>query len=345
MSLLRNYLNINLLIYIILLLSHTSFAQDDQEWINVHLIDTVNYTGFSSNESNNRIYPPSNLFDGQLHTCWVSESSSQNSSLFVKLTTTEPVIHIFAGYGKNNRLYYANSRPKKLRITPLYGINPDGFVSENGALYKSLKSTYSQEVELLDSFGVQSINLKYEHSAIQNLRKYAWLFYKNHFEVPVADSGLILQIEIIETTMGNKYDDVCISELFFSDRLVSQNQPKNIVSDIYLNDQENTLFIKDTENKEIQIYRDTSSVLQLMESSENKKWAILVEMPASIEGRAETNYLLVDLVNRELVNSKLEKYNPNFLSGSMIYFEKGRGDQLLLNYTSKLGDYEQIELW
>lgn len=321
------------------------FSQDTEEWFNVHLIDTMSYTSFSSNEASNPTYPLSNLFDGQLHSCWVAGSSDQNSTWYVKLTDAEPLIHIFAGYGKSKQLYHANSRPKELKISILYGINPDGFASENGALYKSLKSSYYQVVELYDTFGVQSISLNYEPADIQDIRERAWLFYKDHFELPFADSGIILQFEITKTTKGHKYDDVCISELFFSGRMVSHKQPKNNIKEIYLNDQENALFIKDSEEKEIKIYEDEYAVLQLMETSENNKWAILIQMPANIEGRAETNYLLVDLINREVVNSRLEKYTPNFLSGSMIYFEKGRGGRVLLNFISKSGDYEQVELW
>ena len=55
-------------------------------------------------------------------------------------------------------------------------------------------------------------------------------------------------------------------------------------------------------------------------------------MPAEIDGRAETFYLLVDLTNKEIINSKLEKYLGNYISGSSISFEDKVSKTVFLIY-------------
>jgi hypothetical protein len=91
-------------------------------------------------------------------------------------------------------------------------------------------------------------------------------------------------------------------------------------------------------------YRDTLSVLQLIEVTQDKKWAIVISMPAEIEGRVETYYLLLDLLNRELVNAQLEKYTGSYISGSMIYFETGENNRQYLIYSTKDEENCKVEL-
>ena len=136
-------------------------AQSKTEWIDIFLPDTTEYVQFKVSSEINYRYPPSNLFDAKLNTCWVSGSdkSPAISSIFIKLPQlTDIVINIFPGHGKSKELFIQNARPKEIRLSIFAAINPDGYVSEYGAIYKIVQFHREQIVHLADSFGIQSVH-------------------------------------------------------------------------------------------------------------------------------------------------------------------------------------------
>ena len=94
----------------------------------------------------------------------------------------------------------------------------------------------------------------------------------------------------------------------------------------------------------IVVIEDSEAVLQLIDVSANNKWAILISMPAEIEGRVETFYLLVDLVNKVIVNNQLEKCTGKYISGNEMYFETNEIGRIDLIYIGNDYEYHKIEL-
>ena len=331
---------------IVLALGNNVSAQHKTEWVDISLVDTVKYVQFGVSNVDNYRYPPSNLFDSKYNTCWVSGSKKNKSTLFLKMPELKDIIiNIFPGYGKSEKLYFQNARQKKIRLSVFAAINPDGYVSEIGALYKAVKFPLEQTAYLVDSFGIQSVSLDFSQKDIDNFKNEVYLSYDSTYNIPKAANGLILEIEVIETYPGNKYDDVCISELFFNDRFISpQLQTANPVDKIYLNTAENALLLDNSVHQGKVVYSDTLSILQIIEVSENKKWVILISMPAEVEGRAETSYLLFDLFNRVMVNSQLKKSAGNYLPGNEIYFDSDESGRTYLTHFAKDGEYHKIEL-
>jgi hypothetical protein len=78
--------------------------------------------------------------------------------------------------------------------------------------------------------------------------------------------------------------------------------------------------------------------------SKNKKWAVLISMPADIQGRAETTYLLADLVNRRIVNKELEKVTDTYTSGTELFFDYNKEGQLFLKYYDQEFNEKILEL-
>ena len=148
-------------------------------------------------------------------------------------------------------------------------------------------------------------------------------------------------MEILESWPGTNYDDICISEIFFNDCLVSpQVSTENIqIENVFLNSSENILMITNKTNQEVPVYTDSLATLQIIDVSENRKWAILISMNAQFEGRTETEYLLIDLINKKVFNSQLEKTHKKYLSGSPLFFENGDS-----NKTYLVSDEFRIEL-
>lgn len=331
-----------------ILIAKSVSAQSKTEWIDIFLPDTTEYVQFEVSNVIDYRYPPSNLFDTKLNTCWVSGSdkSPDISSIFLKLPKlNDIVINIFPGYGKSKELFFQNARPKEIKLNIFAAINPDGYVSEYGAIYKVVQFHREQNIHLADSFCVQSVHLDFFPEKLADFQKSIHKSYDIEFETPGAETCLILRIEIMETYPGTKYDDVCISEIFFNDRFVSPHlQTANLIEKVYLNAAENALLLDYSIHRGEVVYRDTLSVLQIIEISDNKKWAIIISMPAEIEGRAETSYLLFNLLNKKMLNSQLERYTGSYFPGNAMYFESDESGRIYLTYLAKDGEYNKIVL-
>lgn len=105
-----------LVFLIVIVFTKNLTAQEKTYWQEIELTDTLDYTRFAVSNVFNDKYSPVNLFDTKLNTCWVlgADKNPNLPSLFVKLPEQNNiVINIFSGYGKSEKLYFQNSRPKK----------------------------------------------------------------------------------------------------------------------------------------------------------------------------------------------------------------------------------------
>ncbi|MEJ2544255.1 MAG: hypothetical protein P8Y99_09325 [Calditrichaceae bacterium] len=317
-------------------------------FVNINLADTLDYVQYAVDSVFDQKYPPSNLFDADFKSCWVSGAVENeiNPALYFRVQDIhDTIINIFSGYGKSQKLFWMNARPKEVKFSLYVGINPDGYVSENNVLYKSSKFPDEKIVFLADTFAVQSISLKFPEERVNSFAKKVHQCYDSTIQIPKADSCFILKMEILSAYAGSHYNDICISELFFKDRIVN-SQPKDVsrINNIYLNTEENALLIDDSEGEGKIVYQDTSSVLQVIETSVDKKWVILISMPAEIEGRAETVYHLVNLISGNDMTGQIEKMTGNYSAVNEIYFQSGENTSVFLMYMGNDFDYHQIEL-
>ncbi len=340
-----NYFNISVILTILYLFNPLS-GQQNFKWLDISLTDSINYIQFDVNTVCNDKYPPSNLFDGNFNTCWISGSYKNNAALFLKLPESNNIVMtIFPGYAKSKELHSQNARPKKIRISVYAAVNPDGYVSEIGVQYKAVKFEQEQIVHLADSFETQSIPLDLSQKELTDFANAVSKTFDARYHMPKAEQCFILKMEILESYHGNRYKDICISELFFNDRIMTFHPaPIPQILKVYLNSNEQTLLLDNNLNKHVEVYRDTSSVLQIIDISKNKKYAILISMPAEIQGRAETSYLLVDLINKTIFNSQLEKISGNYVYGNAKYFKTTDNDRLFLMYYTNEGEFDQLEL-
>ena len=116
-----------------------------------------------------------------------------------------------------------------------------------------------------------------------------------------------------------------------------------VIENVYVDKSEHSLII-DSGSFKSTAYTDTSAVLQLIEVTKDFKWAILISMPAEVDGRAETSYLLIDIENRDMYNDTLEKIAENYISGSEIYFNTSKNEKTYLTYSDKNGKDFILEL-
>lgn len=329
-------------------LTGSAWAREDIELTEIQLTDTLDYTTFRTGNHPLDRYPPAHLFDTDLSTCWVcgTHGSGEDPSVFMRLPDAEhAVLNFFPGYGKSKALYRANARPRKVRLSLYAAINPDGYVTETVVLYKAAEFPQKKLVEVPDEYGIWSVPLDFDPETLSDFKEKVRQHYHANFNIPVAHTCWILKFEITETRPGTRYDDICVSEIFFHDRLISSGSLTSAqIEKVYLDPGENTLLVDHAYDRGVVVYHDPYSILQIIEVPENKKWAILISVPAEIQGRVETNYLLVDLLRKEVVNERLERYTDDYYSGNPLRFETGEDGTLYLVYMATDGSEQKTEL-
>lgn len=324
-----------ILLTIILLSTHLLFAQKNNQVKELYLLDKNDfnpYVEFISNDitdlfnpGNSSRYPSVNLFDGFFKTCWIAGNSLslKTSSLYINVPASIDVskinLNIFSGYGKSKKLYYANARPKKIKLSIFAGFYPEGFSTEVVSLYLIDKFN-SETIELADIFGVQTFRLSlnkpdfrnFQNKIKENCKTFSGKKYNNlkFTDNPKLFSSLILKIEILSSYPGTKYNDICISEIFFNDRFVTPYPDKyNSISKVYIKNN-NTLMVDYSDKKGVIIIKDTLSVFTMIDHPQHSNWAILHYVPNNSVGKGaniKELYKLVDLKNKSVVEKKFEE--------------------------------------
>ena len=334
-----------LFIILIFITSFSACAQNELYFEEVEFTENTHPVLFKELNPIDKKYPVKNLFDGDFKTCWIISNQTDYSDAFIKLPTKEGVkLNFFQGYGKSKELYQQNARPKKLHISLYYGLLPEGYYSENGFVYEIVDLYTTFDIELKDEYGVQTFRIPIKVEELYYWEKKVKEMYKAKGFPKAEDSGFFISISLDEVYKGTKYKDVCLSELFFNPPFTVKNKSGiKQINKVYLNDAENTVYIDTDKGKKELVYQDKNSVLSLIEISENKEWATVISMPAEIEGRAESNYILLDLINKKQADDDLELRYKDYQFSYDIYFEQ-IGNKLFLKYSIPEGKYNFVEL-
>ena len=362
-----------LMVISVILSSQKLFAQEYLNMASIDLLDAYydSYLGEynryvdyyssdvkgASNYHKMNKYSSDNLFDGNFNTCWVAGSYKTKSydTLYVsipkEIDLDKVILNIFSGYGKSKTLYYQNARPKKIKISLYAAYNPEGYATEVVAKY-FIKKYSAMIIELKDTVGVQSFPLKLNKQklidfqknnvseAISSAKSLAKRFLGDeNSAIKIRDTSFVLKIEILDVYQGTKYDDVCISELFFNNRLVTHSRLKdNKVVNVYIKN-DHTLLADYANEKAVVIYQDTSSTFTMIDWLQNTNFAILhyVKNDEVGPGRTEEHYSLIDLKNKNIVDKEFARCTGH----SPIYgFMEEKGEKL---YIENIGKYD-IEL-
>jgi hypothetical protein len=261
-------------------------------------------------------YGSTNLGDSNPKTCWAEGSESDGIGEYILMTIPENItsLKIRNGYQKDESIYNANNRPKKLELTLYATYEPSGYVTEthNGFFISEPLST--TKIEVADKFGLQEINTGFKWPEI-----YEELSHDNTFE----KDRFILKITILDVYKGEKWNDACISDI-------------NIVPSPYYNlTNDEQGFIKVIDYKSDTLFYDSESIYSILEISPDAQWIIFIEMPAFIENsRVETTYKLFNITNEKFIelNDLFEMYGFTEKEGK-TYIEgvnKDFEDELLL---------------
>jgi hypothetical protein len=303
-------------------------AQDNNKMREINLLEMNDfnpYVEFFStditdyfNPEKSTPYPSTNLFDGYIKTCWVAGSvkQSEKPTLYIKTPENIPIdnliLNIFAGYGKSKSLYMENARPRNIKVSIFAAYNPQGFDTEVAVKYLIKEYTIERSILLADTFGVQSFPLNLNKKDLIDFQNMNLINCKSSLKNDDVKINLsfILKFEITDVYKGSKYDDICISEIFFNNRFVTAYPDTyNQINNVYIQG-ENTIVVDYHDKNGVIIYKDTTSIFTLVDWDEYLNWAILHYVKNDDIGqnsRIEESYLLVDLKNRMIVNDDFKK--------------------------------------
>ncbi|GBF37149.1 hypothetical protein LPTSP1_01270 [Leptospira johnsonii] len=149
------------------------------------------------------LYSPYSLMDKDTSTAWSEgvEGDGLGEVVLAYVDVQKP-IKIWTGFGKNQKLFLANNRPKVIRVYVLeagyYGVGESNFV------LGKFKSLGVHEIALLDVNGYQKLNIPLYKLNPIGIGSGADKQYMRES---------ILAIEIVSVYKGEKYSDTLITEV------------------------------------------------------------------------------------------------------------------------------------
>lgn len=323
-------------------------AMSDNEWERLDLQFHSGHFYLATSELNapgdNNLgpYGMHNLFDDSLHTCWAEgvKGPGIGESLYLDIKEGTTFINIANGYQKGPALFKANNRIKILKTIMFVGINLPGEVTELFTVYHARMFSKTGSLTLIDTSGFQKVSLPFDWESLLKFKEhttsdfFAGRNIENENYQP--DVRYILQLRIMDIYNGDKYNDTCISEID-----TAMPEENTTVTNVYLNDAENTIFMDTKTDKGIILDGVQDAFFQLVELSPDKQWVIVIKMPAEAGGsRVETTYLLYNTMLKM-------RFTPELLGPDVsdLYDFTQKGDIIYLNYLNKkTSSVESIDL-
>ncbi|MDI7208592.1 hypothetical protein QMN03_17125 [Leptospira santarosai] len=184
------------------------------------------YKGFSQGPDNAKLlnpeyvkwscqYSPSSLVDKDPRTAWSEgvPGDGIGEVVIVRIDITKP-IKIWGGFGRNEKLYKENNRPKKIKVHGFFALDCSPGAM-NFSSYSNFKYMDSYDYELIDQNTYQpliisdSILKKYFEIRNELISKGKGDSYCNFNDEILS----FIVIEISSVYKGSKYSDTIISEI------------------------------------------------------------------------------------------------------------------------------------
>jgi hypothetical protein len=279
-------------------------------------------------------YGSANLVDRDLSTTWAEGERGDGIGQTVWLDIPQDcrTINIFSGHGGSRELYLKNNRPRRLRLSCYAGVSPPGCVTEIARCFRARKHPGDFYLDLKDTFGLQSFPFPAAIEKLEDLLGEALADTLLTDSQPPDQFCLILQLDIVDVYRGTRWDDACISEIFFSDSYVSDRSRSRFsgATDLRSDPKREGRLLADLPGgKTAVVFEDREAVLQIGEVSADGRWAALIRMDGGPgPGRRETEWLLLDVCRGAIINGDLERTSGQPLSGPFMLRNEDGGTVL-----------------
>lgn len=227
-------------------------------------------------------YGVHNLFDNDVRTAWAEgvDGSGIKESISFVFKKKLKKIEVVNGYAKSSETFIKNNRIRKIRVS-IYEVEMPkaGKVTEQfiPVKFKTMIIMFSKILK--DTKEPQGIKLP-----------------KKWNEYLISKDTYGIKFEILSVYKGTHFDDTCLSELKFSYKTDN-------IKKVQITNKDSEIWIQSGEENKL-VRRSEEFIYQLIETDSGGNWAIIIEMPAKIEGRVETNYILLSLKQRKFISVK-----------------------------------------
>ncbi|NOZ13277.1 MAG: hypothetical protein GXO69_06465 [Acidobacteria bacterium] len=337
-------------IAIILLLVSVTMASVKEKWEKFRLTDCCHRIFSVSSELNAPKNPaefgkygPQNLFDGNPATCWAEgvPDSGIGQKIQVAVQKIPDTIYFVNGYGKSPILFHKNNRLQAIKLICFAAFSIPGHCTERAVELNALKYPIEKTVILADRPGKQKFGFPFDRAKLKTFLRHAkTMFLQNHPGPESKNVGqfLLISFKIRSVYRGSRWNDTCLSELSLSFPESSAEKP---VSAVTTNEAESTVFLKHPDGTTDTLLKDSDSIFRILELSPDKKWVILIWMPAHpAPGDIPTRYFLYNTISKKKILP--DSAFPDI--GDLYGFETKK-HRLYLQYGSnKTGDVRMIDL-
>lgn len=207
-------------------------------------------------------YGAHNLLDRDMTTAWSEGAEGDGIGEYVIIDAgkiLQEVMLFRNGYQKTGDLFEANGRVKKLRMTLYVGYMIPGDVTELYAYSNMVPFGEPVEIGLEDNGGVQQVPIPYDREDVEKFQQEQLEAFLREAASRVAelqstarDPGagpvmkLFLKLEILEVYKGSRYEDTCISDIWFGKyiRRELKSIPEELdIEDVIKDDDEGIVYV------------------------------------------------------------------------------------------------------
>jgi len=309
------------IVFLFSILAFTNFSQAQKvEWKKMFLYDAMGVWDESSeladpgnDDGGIGKYCACRLFDKDATTAWVEGVKGDGIGEWVLIgqkKTFPDKIHLNNGYQKSESLYLKNGRPKSLGISLYVAYHLPADVTELGGNYYCLPFYDSVLIEgnlipiintlqLKDEMGPQYFILPFNNEKVASLKEFGDSLFEEDFGERQTEMlknsggynqykpffGYVFKLEILDVYKGSQWDDICISDVWFS---TEEKKKKNLsddekITDIFEGEDGNIYFTTSKQEKVLlassRDIEDEDDIvggeldIVLMEVSPDKEWA------------------------------------------------------------------------
>ena len=293
-------------------------------------------------------YAIGNIIDKDITTAWVEGVEGDGIGEYILIATPDETrtINVFSGYGQSLSLFEKNNRPKEIKLSYFLGIK-DAFPGQYYSYYKAVKFEDEYIISLKDTIALQNFEFPFkDREKLAAFREKCLEDFKNAGyrkdmpappEPPVAK--WILKIEIMDVYKGSKWQDTCISEIFFNNRYIgnAHDYRNTKIEKVYENKDCDKILMITGNGKPVilsEVDNEYSALYVGYISKDNQWLTLLKETMAPGALRIESEYLLYNTFFGKDMTRELERVVGKEISGPF-----------LLNYKYDSPSYKDDELY
>lgn len=243
-------------------------------------------------------YNAANLFDRNNTTAWVEGVPGDGIGEVICFTIGKKLkknIFIENGFQKSESLYEKNNRIKTARLTIFVTFMLPGDVTEIGSILQCRQYDKQHIIHLKDVYGYQKIKFPFNQEKLSNFSAKTMVLFEKDYRAELDKRqeytsgisaecyiGYVVHLEILDIYKGSKWDDTCLSDIWFSSQDEVKRIPANQTITSVFKDEDGNIYINTdkqenlllTGNTELAIEQATSEPfrLEILQVSPDMEW-------------------------------------------------------------------------